>query len=273
MFRRHSETTSSQPTARGGVLFGPVVTGVLVAFGAMFLLSALIAGVIAALGYDDEIARGESFEIGAGAAIALIAAQLIAYMWGGYTAGRMSRGAGLANGLLVPLGAIVVALIVAAVAAMLGATTNLNLPFDEITLPIEGDLLIDWGPAVGISTLVAMFLGGALGGLMGARWHTKLERRVAEEERAEARDERTAGSDAGTTPVRTDSSDTAASDTTTGTTTTTPSPAPPAPETTGEPTSIRTEDGRQVHVGGETGAAETSDTSVIDKPSDHEPRR
>lgn len=180
----HSTTGRSidrDPIVRGGVSFGPVLTGVVVAFGAMFLLSAIVGGVLAGLGVTDEVTAGETVDATVGAGIALVVAQLLAYLWGGYTAGRMSRGAGLANGLLVPLIAILMALAVGAVATALGATANLNLPFTANRLPLENDFLVDWGVAIGIASLLAMFIGGAVGGLMGARWHTKLERRAADE--------------------------------------------------------------------------------------------
>lgn len=184
--KEHTHTTSvdRDPVARGGVSFGPVLTGVVVAIGAMFLLSAIVGGVLAGLGVTDEVTAGDTVEATIGAGIALVVAQLLSYLWGGYTAGRMSRGAGLANGLLVPLVAIVVAVAVGGVAAALGATANLNLPFTTNRLPLENDLLVDWGVGIGVASLLAMFIGGALGGLMGARWHTKLERRTLEEHRA-----------------------------------------------------------------------------------------
>lgn len=218
---RTTDTLQREPVARGGVSFGPIITGVLVALGGMFLLSAIVAGVLASLGYLDDVTTGEAVELGLGAGIALIVAQFLAYMWGGYTAGRMSRGAGAANGLLVPLTAILLAILVGAIAAFMGAETQLNLPFTANRLPIENDLLVEWGPAVGIATLVAMFLGGLIGGIAGARWHTKLERTVWEEHHD--------------TVVEHDRSEHTHAPTT----------------TPGESTSIHTEDGRPVAVGGE----------------------
>ena len=173
---------AAAPQARGGVAFGPVLTGVVVAFGSMFLLSAIIAGVLASLGLiDADVTTGDVIEAGIGAGIALVAAQFLSYLWGGYTAGRMARGAGVANGLLVPLVAILTAVLVGGIAAALGASTNLNLPFTTNQLPTENGNLVDWGVGIGIASLVAMFLGGALGGAMGSRWHTKLENRTYDE--------------------------------------------------------------------------------------------
>ena len=175
-------TTTVEPRARGGVAFGPILTGVVVAFGAMFLLSAIIGGVLASMGLiETNVSTGEAIDAGIGAGIALVVAQFLSYLWGGYTAGRMARGSGIANGLLVPLTALVVGAIVVGIATGLGANANLNLPFTTNQLPLDEATLIDWGLGIGIASLVAMFLGGMLGGGMGARWHTKLERNVAQE--------------------------------------------------------------------------------------------
>jgi hypothetical protein len=167
--------------ARGGVSGGAVLTGVVVAFGCMFLLSALVAGVLATIGIGTDEISGAPIEAGLGAGIALVVAQLLAYLWGGYTAGRMGRGAGLANGLLVPLIAVLLAVIVGAIAAVMGTTANMNLPFQSYRLPVNDDYLVDWGVGIGIASLVAMFLGGAIGGALGTRWHSRLERATIEE--------------------------------------------------------------------------------------------
>ncbi|HWL65498.1 MAG TPA: hypothetical protein VNP73_05940 [Actinomycetota bacterium] len=161
--------------ARGGVSGGAIFTGVVVAFGSMFLLSAVVAGVLATIGFDAADAGDSPIEAGLGAGAALVLAQFFSYLWGGYTAGRMGRGAGLANGLLVPLIALLLAVVVAAVAAGLGTSANLNLPFQAYRLPVEDDVLVQWSVGIGIATLAAMFLGGAVGGMLGTRWHTKLE--------------------------------------------------------------------------------------------------
>jgi hypothetical protein len=176
----HIDRTAIEPTARGGVSAGAILTGVVVAFGAMFLLSAIVGGILAAIGVTSDVSRTEAVDAGIGGGIAFVVAMLLAYLWGGYTAGRMARGAGVVNGLLVPIVAILLALIVGAIAAGLGANANLNLPFSTARLPTENQSLVDWGVGLSIAALVAMFVGGILGGLLGARWHTRLERRKAD---------------------------------------------------------------------------------------------
>src|ERR671919_800130 len=176
---------------RGGVSAGAILTGVLVAFGALFLLSGLVAGILVALDVLEEgVDSAQAIDVGVGAGIALVVTQFLSYMWGGYAAGRMGRGAGIGNGLAVSLVAILLALVIGAVVAALGATAQFNLPFSDARLPVENDFLIDFGVGIGIASLVAMFLGGAIGGALGARWHTKLERRAEEEEVAQREAER-----------------------------------------------------------------------------------
>jgi hypothetical protein len=184
--RTHTRTEvvpERMPRARGGVSLGAILTGVVVSFGALTLLLALAGGILAATDTIDDVTNvsgEEAVTAGAVAGVVLVIAWLLSYMWGGYTAGRMGRGAGFLNGLLVPIVAILVLLAVGAIASALGAEAQLNNPLDTVRLPIEESNLVDIGTGIGIAVLVAMFLGAVLGGMLGARWHTKLERRAAE---------------------------------------------------------------------------------------------
>ena len=190
--------------ARGGLSLWSILTGVLVALGVMFLLSAIAAAVIVNTGLEDEIANGTAAEVGIGAVIAFAIAQFISYLWGGYTAGRMARGSGFVNGLMVPITALVIAAIVAGITYALGETTSLGLPFAENRLPTSNDFLIDLGIAGGIASLAAMLLGGIIGGVMGARWHTKLERRAIADHDAKSIDLREGRTTTNQVPATTD---------------------------------------------------------------------
>lgn len=166
-------TTSTRGPVRGGISFIAVLTGVIVAFGAIFLLSALLGGLLTAAGVD--ASEVEPTGIGMGLGVAFVVVQFLAFLWGGYTAGRMARGAGMFNGLLVPVGALLLGALVWAATAALGAAANLNLPFTTGRLPVEESYLIEWGQVIGLVALAALILGGMAGGLLGARWHTRLE--------------------------------------------------------------------------------------------------
>lgn len=166
--------------ARGGFSLWSILTGVLVAIGAFILLTAIIGAILAALGVaEGGIQPNEATTAGIGAGIGLVLAQFLAYLWGGYTAGRMARGSGVLNGVLVPIVALVLVAILGLIVAALTGTTPNAAASDVQQLPLPLSSLTDVGTAVGIGLLVAMLLGGALGGMMGARWHTKLEDREA----------------------------------------------------------------------------------------------
>jgi MFS family permease len=200
MFGRTTErdkvtTVDERPLrARGGVSGGAILTGTVVAFGAFAILSVLIGAILIGLGLQEgNISQSEALQAGIWTAIGLVIAQFLAYVWGGYTAGRMARGSGFANGLLVPILALLLTGLVVAVATGVGYETNLsvNLPFSADALPWNNESLQDWTVGLSIAFLAAMFLGGILGGLTGQRWHTKLENRVIDEEVVERRDDRT----------------------------------------------------------------------------------
>ncbi|HVM19861.1 MAG TPA: hypothetical protein VM307_07865 [Egibacteraceae bacterium] len=161
--------------ARGGVSLWSVLSGVLVAFGAFIVLAAIIGAVLAAVGAAAGGLRVEDAGTVGAVGIGVIVAQFLAYLWGGYTAGRMARGSGWVNGLLVPVVAVVaVALLGAILAAVTGATpATAQQEAQQLPLPLAD--LGQLATGLGIGLLVAMLLGGALGGHLGARWHTKLE--------------------------------------------------------------------------------------------------
>lgn len=181
----HETRVTQVPRARGGVSLGAILTGIVVAFGAFLLLASIVGVVLAGLGIEQaSVSDAEAVRGGIIGGIALAVVTFLAWMWGGYTAGRMGRGAGIANGFLVPLLALIVAAILGGAMAAMAANVelpNLNLPFDVGNPPGDADQVRSWGTGLGIAALAAMFLGSILGGALGSRWHTKLERRAEEE--------------------------------------------------------------------------------------------
>jgi hypothetical protein len=178
--RDRVEVIREQDRARGGVSFVAIVTGVVVAIGTFVVLSAVVGGILAAMGVaEGGISPKEVSTTGVGAGIGVVIAQFLAYFWGGYTSGRMARGSGVLNGILVPIVALILVVILGAIAAgIANNATNLR-PSDVQQLPLPLGSLSDIGTVVGIALLVAMLVAGALGGAMGQRWHTKLESRTS----------------------------------------------------------------------------------------------
>ncbi|MEX2586791.1 MAG: hypothetical protein WD602_02185 [Actinomycetota bacterium] len=161
--------------ARGGVSAWSVLSGTLVAFGAFIVIAAIVGSILAASGVAERGINPQDMQAaGVGSVIGLVVAQFLAYLWGGYTAGRMARGSGALNGILVAITALVVVVILAGVVALIGPQSGIETP-DLQTFPLppgEMNNLATWG---GVGVLVAMLLGSGLGGKMGARWHTKME--------------------------------------------------------------------------------------------------
>ena len=166
--------------ARGGVSLGTILTGGLVAIGAFFLLSSIVGAVLSAGGVSaEELASGEAVDAGIGGGIALLIALFLSFLWGGYTAGRFGRGSGFLNGLLVPIGAIVLAAVVGLITWAFGASEGWELPSPTQQLQIDGEYTsVEYGIGLAAITLGVIFLASILGGVLGARWHTKLERRA-----------------------------------------------------------------------------------------------
>jgi hypothetical protein len=118
---------------------------------------------------------------------------LVAYLFGGYVAGRMARRPGWLNGLAVFVLAILIPLVLGVIlssqadtvdpgtANAAGSTALENLR--SLGVPTTG---AEWGRIagiVGIASLLSMLAGSVLGGIWGERWHRKLPRPVHTETR------------------------------------------------------------------------------------------
>jgi hypothetical protein len=179
-------TTAALETARarqrdeyGGINWGAAFFGWLVAIGVAALLTAILAAAGAAVGLYDTSqsdAVNSTEEIGVGGGIALLVVLMLAYYTGGYVAGRMSRFDGGRQGLGTWIIGLVVTLLLAGAAVLLGDQYNvleqLNLP----SLPV-GDSTLATG---GIIALAAIVLGTILaamsGGKVGERYHRRVDR-------------------------------------------------------------------------------------------------
>ncbi|HEU5001752.1 MAG TPA: hypothetical protein VFW71_03110 [Actinomycetota bacterium] len=179
---------------RGGISVGSILTGALVV-GAAVVLFALIARASATYaGYHPRIlpiggVRGTGFWVALGTGAGLF----LAFAWGGYTAGRMGRGRGWLNGLLVVLAVGVLSAIGAGMASLLRPGPGLDLAFRLPAGYPKTHFL--FSQAAAASTGVLLALAGALvGGMLGSRWHRALERRVAKRQ-VEAKEARESFSD------------------------------------------------------------------------------
>ena len=175
------DAVAAQHARFGGIKWGAAFFGWLSANGLAVILIALLSAAGLALGLAQGVdtadeAVSQAGEIGIGGGIAVLVALFLAYLAGGYVAGRMARFDGARQGLAVWLVGLIVVLVLAAAGALLGAQYNvleqLNLPripVDEGTATIAGVITL-------VAVLLVTLLGAVLGGKLGDRYHRRVDR-------------------------------------------------------------------------------------------------
>jgi len=163
----------------GGFSFASVLAGVLVAYGAFAILAGLAAAAVGALG--DDIDLSDSWErLGTTGGLVVAGLLFLAYLFGGYGAGRMARRNGLAHGFgVLVLGVVIVGVVAALVRSSDGVGTIAD-DLRSLGIPTTADEYGQAGTVAGIASLVAVALGSLLGGPIGERWHARLFARAAD---------------------------------------------------------------------------------------------
>ena len=161
-----------------GTSWVSVVLGWLVALGAGLILSGIVSGIIGAI--FGTAGRQGLTEGGVTALVGLLITLLLAFLIGGYAAGRMAARSGLKHGLLVPLLALAVTLVLAIIGGLLGISFIDQL--SGVTLPQGAQQSAQQATPQGLGTILSVsgilallfpFIGGAIGGLWGARTGTR----------------------------------------------------------------------------------------------------
>jgi hypothetical protein len=164
----------------GGINWGAVFFGWIVAIGLGVLLTAVVTAAGAAIGLTENVTGGQAKAnadtVGVVGGALLIAIALIAYYSGGYVAGRMSRFDGARQGFGVWLFGLVLTLLVAAAGAILGDQYNvfeqLNLP----RVPVSTSELTTGGAIALGAILLGSLLAAVVGGKVGERYHRRVDR-------------------------------------------------------------------------------------------------
>ncbi|MBW3614824.1 MAG: TIGR04086 family membrane protein [Actinobacteria bacterium] len=176
---RRDRLELAQEAGLGSASFVSILAGVLVAYGAFAVIAAIVGAVLGAIGFDTtEIGTNDWRQLGIGSGIAVGLSLFLAYLFGGYVAGRMARRAGAVNGLLVFVLGILVAGGIGAAIGVQADTDALTANLRSIGVPTTASEWSAIGTAAGLGALVAMLLGALGGGLAGERWHGKLMARA-----------------------------------------------------------------------------------------------
>jgi hypothetical protein len=178
------DAVDAQHARYGGIKWGAAFFGWLSANGLAVLLLAILSAAGVAFGLSQvssadqaaQQATSQADTIGIAGGIALLVVLFLAYLAGGYVAGRMARFDGLKQGLAVWIIGLLVIVLLAVAGAVLGSKYNvlsqLNLP----SIPISGNTATTAGIIAGIAALLVTLLGAVLGGKLGERYHRKVDR-------------------------------------------------------------------------------------------------
>jgi hypothetical protein len=175
------DAIDAQRSRYGGIKWGAAFFGWLSANGLAVLLVALLSAAGVAIGLTqgvsstDEAAQ-QADTIGVVGGIVLLVILFLAYLAGGYVAGRMARFDGTRQGVAVWVIGLLVVLALAALGLVFGAQFNvlqqLNLP----RIPIDEGTATTGGLIALAAVLLVTLLGAVLGGKLGDHYHRKVDR-------------------------------------------------------------------------------------------------
>lgn len=177
---RH-EVVRRQREAYGGIKFGSCFFGWLTASGAAVLLTALVAAAGLGVGMAQNVttsnATQNSQSLGLAGAIALVIIVFIAYICGGYVAGRMARFNGVRQGIGVWLWAIVIAIILGVIGWIAGNRYDVLSRINSFPrMPVNEGTLTASGIILAAALVIVALIGAVLGGLLGMRFHRRVDR-------------------------------------------------------------------------------------------------
>ena len=175
------DAVDAQRSRYGGIKWGAAFFGWLSANGLAVLLVALLSAAGVAIGLTQGVpsagdAAEEASTIGIVGGIVLLVILFLAYLAGGYVAGRMARFDGARQGIAVWVIGLLVVLVLAVAGVVFGAQYNvlqqLNLP----RIPIDEGTATTGGIIALVAVLLITLAGAVLGGKLGDRFHREVDR-------------------------------------------------------------------------------------------------
>jgi hypothetical protein len=156
----------------GGLDIPASLAGMLSALGTAALLAGLATGA-GSIGYQRGL-RGDRDNVSLGGFVAGLAILLLAFLVGGWVAGRMARYDGAQNGLMAAVWFLLLAAAVSALGAWAGDKYNF---LADVHLPqwFTRNARTAAGIASGVAAVVVMLLAAMVGGKLGARYHRRAD--------------------------------------------------------------------------------------------------
>jgi hypothetical protein len=175
------DAVDAQRSRYGGIQWGAAFFGWLSANGLAVLLVALLSAGGVAIGLTEGIATADDAAeqadtIGLAGGITLLVVLFLAYLAGGYVAGRMARFDGARQGIAVWVIGLAVVLALAVAGLVFGSEYNVLQRLDLPRIPIDEGTATTGGIIALVAVLVVTLLGAILGGKLGDRFHRKVDR-------------------------------------------------------------------------------------------------
>lgn len=170
----------AQLAGAGPISLISILAGVLVGYATFALLLGSAIGVLSHRGSDLKLTEGwDSLSTRGGILLGVLL--FASYLLAGYMAGRMAWRRGIAHGIGIFVGSIVVVGAVALLVRNLAKGDDVKAVSEALRgfgIPTTRKEWGNVGTAVGVLSLGGMLLGSVLGGLLGERWFTRVSRRA-----------------------------------------------------------------------------------------------
>jgi hypothetical protein len=183
---RTERTTGTDPYAGihaarerfGGIDIPASLVGMLTALSTVIILAGLVGAAFGVVGYQTGLEENAQ-DLSIGSLIGGVAILFVAYLIGGWAAGRMARYDGARNGFATGVWTLIFAGILAALGAWAGSEYDV---FENVDLPqwFDSDAFTTAAIASGIGAILAMFVGGIIGGMWGERYHRRADSTIAD---------------------------------------------------------------------------------------------
>jgi hypothetical protein len=162
----------------GGVDIPASLVGMLTALSTVLILAGLVGAAFGVVGYQTGLEENAE-DLSIGSLIGGVAILFVAYLIGGWAAGRIARYDGARNGFATGIWTLVFGAILAALGAWAGSEYDV---FQNVELPqwFDSDALTLPAILSAAGAIVAMFVGGVIGGMWGERYHRRADTTIAD---------------------------------------------------------------------------------------------
>jgi hypothetical protein len=160
----------------GGIDIPASLIGMLAALSTTLILAGLVGAALGAVDYQSGL-EGDARDISTWSMIGGVAVLFVAYVIGGWAAGRMARYDGARNGFATGVWTLILGAILAGLGAWIGSEYDV---FRDVDLPqwFSTDAFTTRAIITGVAAIAAMFAGGILGGLWGELYHRRADRTI-----------------------------------------------------------------------------------------------